>query len=47
MIGPGFAITDAITQTRSVVVKGARETAGRGWVLEVLGYRGVYDRYLG
>ena len=35
MIGPGFETTDPVTQTRLVVVQGARETAGRGWVLEV------------
>ena len=35
MISPGFETTDPITQTRLVVVKGAQETAGRGWVTEV------------
>jgi len=35
MIRPGFETTDPITQTRLVVVKGAQETAGRGWVTEV------------
>src|SRR5579862_1275807 len=35
MIGPGFETTDPITQTRTVLVQGARETSGRGWVLEV------------
>jgi len=35
MIGPGFETTDPITQTRLVVVKGAQETGGRGWVTEV------------
>ena len=35
MISPGFETTDPITQTRIVVVKGARETSGRGWVIEV------------
>jgi mannose-6-phosphate isomerase-like protein (cupin superfamily) len=35
MIRPGFETTDPITQTRLVVVKGAEETAGRGWVTEV------------
>jgi len=34
MISAGFETTDPITQTRIVVVKGAQETAGRGWVLE-------------
>ena len=34
MIGPGFETTDPITKTRLVVVKGAREMDGRGWVLE-------------
>jgi mannose-6-phosphate isomerase-like protein (cupin superfamily) len=34
MIGAGFETTDPITKTRFVVVKGAQETAGRGWVLE-------------
>jgi mannose-6-phosphate isomerase-like protein (cupin superfamily) len=34
MISPGFETTDPITNTRLVVVKGAREMAGRGWVIE-------------
>jgi mannose-6-phosphate isomerase-like protein (cupin superfamily) len=34
MISPGFETTDPITQTRIVVVKGAREMDGRGWVIE-------------
>src|SRR5262245_54439874 len=34
MIGPGFETTDPVTKTRLVVVKGARETDGRGWVIE-------------
>ena len=34
MITPGFETTDRITQTRIVVVKGAREMSGRGWVIE-------------
>jgi len=34
MISAGFETTDPITQTRIVVVEGAYETAGRGWVLE-------------
>jgi hypothetical protein len=35
MISPGFETTDPITQTRLVVVKGAQETAGCGWVTEI------------
>ena len=35
MIGQGFETTDPITQTRLVVVMGAQETGGRGWVTEV------------
>jgi mannose-6-phosphate isomerase-like protein (cupin superfamily) len=35
MISPGFETTDPVTQTRTVVVQGARETSGRGWVIEV------------
>ena len=35
MINAGFETTDPITQTRTVVIQGARETSGRGWVLEV------------
>jgi mannose-6-phosphate isomerase-like protein (cupin superfamily) len=35
MISPGFETTDPVTQTRTVVLQGARETSGRGWVLEV------------
>src|SRR6185369_13986409 len=31
MISPGFETTDPFTQTRTVVLKGARETSGRGW----------------
>jgi mannose-6-phosphate isomerase-like protein (cupin superfamily) len=34
-IRPGFEMSDPITQTRIVVVKGAEETSGRGWVTEV------------
>lgn len=34
MISAGFETTDPITKTRFVLVKGAQETAGRGWVLE-------------
>ena len=35
MISPGFETTDPVTKTRTVVRQGARETSGRGWVLEV------------
>ena len=35
MISPGFETTDPVTQTRTVVLQGARETSGRGWVIEV------------
>jgi quercetin dioxygenase-like cupin family protein len=35
MISAGFETTDPITQTRTVVIQGAREMSGRGWVLEV------------
>jgi mannose-6-phosphate isomerase-like protein (cupin superfamily) len=35
MIRAGFETTDPITQTRSVVVEGAEEMDGRGWVIEV------------
>ena len=35
MIGAGFETTDPISKTRLVVVKGAGETAGRGWVIEL------------
>jgi mannose-6-phosphate isomerase-like protein (cupin superfamily) len=35
MIRAGFETTDPRTGTRIVVVKGAEETSGRGWVLEV------------
>ena len=35
MINPGFETTDPFTKTRLIVVKGAQETAGRGWVTEV------------
>jgi mannose-6-phosphate isomerase-like protein (cupin superfamily) len=35
MIRAGFADTDPRTNTRTVVIAGAEETAGRGWVLEV------------
>jgi quercetin dioxygenase-like cupin family protein len=35
MIRPGFETTDPVTQTRIVLVKGAEETSGRGWVTEV------------
>jgi hypothetical protein len=47
MISAGFETTDPITQTRTVVIQGAREMSGRGWVLEVHCPQGaVYDRYL-
>lgn len=35
MIRAGFETTDPLTQTRSIVIKGAEETDGRGWVLDV------------
>jgi mannose-6-phosphate isomerase-like protein (cupin superfamily) len=35
VIRAGFKTTDPLTQTRFLVVKGAEEMAGRGWVLEV------------
>ena len=35
MISPGFETTDPVTQTRTVVIQGARETSGRGRVIEV------------
>ena len=35
MIRAGFETTDPRTQTRTVLVKAAEETGGRGWVLEV------------
>jgi mannose-6-phosphate isomerase-like protein (cupin superfamily) len=35
MISPGFETTDPVTKTRTVVLQGARETSGRGWVIEV------------
>ncbi|MDP1569036.1 MAG: cupin domain-containing protein [Vicinamibacterales bacterium] len=35
MIQVGFETTDPFTQTRSVIIKGATETGGRGWVIEV------------
>ncbi len=44
MISPGFETTDPITQTRLVVVQGARETADRAGVTEVHCPQG--DRYL-
>jgi hypothetical protein len=34
-IKAGFETTDPITRTHIVVVKGAEETSGRGWVTEV------------
>jgi len=35
MLRAGFETTDPRTQTRTVLVKAAEETGGRGWVLEV------------
>lgn len=35
MIRAGFETTDPFTQTRSIVIAGAEETNGRGWVIEV------------
>ena len=35
MIRAGFETTDPRTRTRTVVIKAAEETGGRGWVLEV------------
>jgi len=35
VIRAGFEATDPITQTHTLVVKSAEETAGRGWVIEV------------
>ena len=35
MIRAGFETTDPITNTRTIVIQGAEETEGRGWVLEV------------
>lgn len=35
MLRSGFETTDPFTQTRSVLVEGAGETNGRGWVLDV------------
>ncbi len=35
MIQPGFESTDPFTGTRLVVIAGAKETDGRGWVIEV------------
>jgi mannose-6-phosphate isomerase-like protein (cupin superfamily) len=46
MISPGFETTDPITQTRIVVVKGARETSGRGWVIEVHCPQGAAPAFL-
>jgi len=46
MINPGFETTDPITQTRTVVVKGARETSGRGWVIEVHCPQGAAPAFL-
>ena len=46
MISPGFETTDPITQTRIVVLKGARETSGRGWVIEVHCPQGAAPAFL-
>jgi len=35
MIQAGFETTEPITKTKTVVVKGAEETEGKGWVIEV------------
>ena len=35
MITAGFETTDPVTGTHIIVIKGAAETAGRGWVTEV------------
>ena len=35
MIRAGFETTDPFTHTRLVVIKGAEETDGRGWVIDV------------
>jgi mannose-6-phosphate isomerase-like protein (cupin superfamily) len=35
MVRAGFETTDPRTQTRTVVVKAAEDTGGRGWVLDV------------
>ncbi len=34
-IRAGFETTDPVTGTRSIVIEGAEETEGRGWVIEV------------
>ena len=46
MISPGFETTDPFTQTRTVVVQGARETSGRGWVIEVHCPQGAAPAFL-
>ena len=46
MISPGFETTDPFTLTRIVVVKGARETSGRGWVIEVHCPQGAAPAFL-
>lgn len=46
MISPGFETTDPITQTRIVVIQGARETSGRGWVIEVHCPQGAAPAFL-
>jgi mannose-6-phosphate isomerase-like protein (cupin superfamily) len=46
MISPGFETTDPFTQTRLVVLKGARETSGRGFVIEGHCPQGAAPAYL-
>lgn len=46
MISPGFETTDPFTQTRTVVVEGARETSGRGWVIDVHCPQGAAPAFL-
>lgn len=35
MIRAGFETADPFTNTRTVVIEGAEETDGKGWVIEV------------
>lgn len=35
MIRAGFESTNPVTQSRTVVIKGADETGGRGWLIEI------------
>lgn len=49
MIQVGFETTDPITQTRVVVIEGAQETEGKGWVIEVhcpVGARATIQEHL-